>query len=522
MGLLGWIKKFWTAPSGNDRYWIGTTSTDTTNVLNWSATDGGAGGASVPVTGDHAYFTGNGKNPCTFGAHMALLHLTVEAGYDQKLDLATYNLTMDSAGNVTLDGTGEFDCGSGSHSINGGDLDYEDQTTFTDDTSTWTFSGTCGLTTSGDALRTVTIASGTTTIPASQITNIADTLTVNGTLSIGSSASATVIGADVVLGNSGIISGAGTLWILYPGTAKGLVTFPAGATISVGTFKTTAKGANPLAYGGAFSSAENIFTAAGGNAGSIVPEAEAYTFSGNVTFSNTGTADLTWDNATNGTTSVTVQGILTLTTTSTGDVIVDSSGVATDWILQGNVVDSIINNGLTWTRGTGTITLSGTSAQDVDFAGETGEDIVINKSAETVTLSGALSTESVTLTDGTLDIDGNDITTVSSGNFTQAAGTTCQDTATGGMVTVAGDFAVNGANGNECVWNGPDLTVSGTAVATYTTATNSDASGGTEIDATIGSTDGGGNANWLFGVLVAQCLANGLFVYEEGGVSCPG
>ena len=50
-------------------------------------------------------------------------------------------------------------------------------------------------------------------------------------------------------------------------------------------------------------------------------------------------------------------------------------------------------------------------------------------------------------------------------------------------------------------WNGPDLDVTGTAVAKYTTATNSDASAGTQVDATDNCTDGTGNTNWNFGAV---------------------
>jgi len=41
-----------------DRYWVGGTGTwNTTNTANWSTTDGGTGGASVPTSADNVYFT---------------------------------------------------------------------------------------------------------------------------------------------------------------------------------------------------------------------------------------------------------------------------------------------------------------------------------------------------------------------------------------------------------------------------------------------------------------------------------
>lgn len=50
-----------------NRYWRGGTGTwNSTNTANWSTTDGGAGGASVPTSADNVYFTGlSGTGTCT-------------------------------------------------------------------------------------------------------------------------------------------------------------------------------------------------------------------------------------------------------------------------------------------------------------------------------------------------------------------------------------------------------------------------------------------------------------------------
>lgn len=43
-----------------DRFWVGGSGTwNTTNTANWSTTDGGSGGASVPTSTDDVYFTGS-------------------------------------------------------------------------------------------------------------------------------------------------------------------------------------------------------------------------------------------------------------------------------------------------------------------------------------------------------------------------------------------------------------------------------------------------------------------------------
>ena len=39
-----------------NRYWVAATSSNWDNTANWSTTNGGTGGASVPLTGDVAIF----------------------------------------------------------------------------------------------------------------------------------------------------------------------------------------------------------------------------------------------------------------------------------------------------------------------------------------------------------------------------------------------------------------------------------------------------------------------------------
>lgn len=89
-------------------------------------------------------------------------------------------------------------------------------------------------------------------------------------------------------------------------------------------------------------------------------------------------------------------------------------------------IDKGTGGTVTWTKGTGTITLSGSADQDIDFDGESVEDIVIDKTAGTVTLTGGVVTDSLTLTSGTLDCGSQTLETV--GNFTMAAGTTVTET----------------------------------------------------------------------------------------------
>lgn len=64
-----------------DRYWVGGTGTwNTTSTTNWSATSGGASGASVPTTADNVIFDQAGTYTVTMTGALACLNITVSAG----------------------------------------------------------------------------------------------------------------------------------------------------------------------------------------------------------------------------------------------------------------------------------------------------------------------------------------------------------------------------------------------------------------------------------------------------------
>jgi hypothetical protein len=50
-----------------DRYWVGGTGTwSSSNTTNWSASSGGAGGASVPTAADNVFFDAGSDAGGTF------------------------------------------------------------------------------------------------------------------------------------------------------------------------------------------------------------------------------------------------------------------------------------------------------------------------------------------------------------------------------------------------------------------------------------------------------------------------
>jgi fibronectin-binding autotransporter adhesin len=65
----------------SDRYWVGGTGTwNTSSTTNWSATSGGASGASVPTVADSVFFDQAGTYTVTMTGALACLDITVSAG----------------------------------------------------------------------------------------------------------------------------------------------------------------------------------------------------------------------------------------------------------------------------------------------------------------------------------------------------------------------------------------------------------------------------------------------------------
>jgi len=104
--------------------------------------------------------------------------------------------------------------------------------------------------------------------------------------------------------------------------------------------------------------------------------------------------------------------------------VTSSNGTYTlvsDGDLQIGANFSINSSTTSWSKGTGTITLAPPAAttKTIDFNGETIEDLVID-GAGTAELTGAFTTDSLTCTAGTLDVNLQNITVV--GDMTVAAG----------------------------------------------------------------------------------------------------
>src|SRR6516164_2630324 len=117
------------------RFWVGGTGTwDSTTTTHWSASTGGAGGASAPVTGDTVTFDGSsGGGTVTVDSTVDGLSLSaiIAGAFTGTIDWSVNNPSMSftstgTAISFTGAGTGRvFKLGSGTFTItNGGAFDF--------------------------------------------------------------------------------------------------------------------------------------------------------------------------------------------------------------------------------------------------------------------------------------------------------------------------------------------------------------------------------------------------------------
>ncbi len=88
--LLGIFSLCYSNTFGSNRYWVASTSANWNTPSNWSTSNGGTGGASVPITGDFAYFNANGLGNCTLDIPANFDGINT-SGYTGVIDLAGFS-----------------------------------------------------------------------------------------------------------------------------------------------------------------------------------------------------------------------------------------------------------------------------------------------------------------------------------------------------------------------------------------------------------------------------------------------
>jgi len=79
---------------GASRYWIANSDANWNDTNNWSTTSTGSGGASIPISSDIAYFTGNGIGNCNIDTEVNVLGFNINFSYTGTISQNTHDITV--------------------------------------------------------------------------------------------------------------------------------------------------------------------------------------------------------------------------------------------------------------------------------------------------------------------------------------------------------------------------------------------------------------------------------------------
>lgn len=318
-----------------DRYWVGGTGTwDGTNTANWSASSGGASGASVPTSADNVFFDANsntGTDPFTVTADtvaVSCLNFS-SAGIDGAMTLlvgfpgiSVYGSWVSSSNTSASSGIINFTSTSGVQTIttNGSILD-----------TTFRFDGIGGTWVLQDALTLGTSRSLTL---------------VNGTFNTNNfNVTVRVLGGVSVTGVKTLILGSSVLTLV--GTGNVVIATAAGLTVTFSTATINLIGSSAKTFNGGGYSWPLINQ---GGAGALI-------IAGSSTFANiTNTVQPATIRFTSGTTqtvsafgvSGTSGNLITLDTTVAGSQATLSDSSGTNAVSFVSIKDIVATGGATW------------------------------------------------------------------------------------------------------------------------------------------------------------------------------
>ncbi|MFA6610034.1 MAG: GLUG motif-containing protein, partial [Candidatus Omnitrophota bacterium] len=392
----------------------------------------GSGTQTLAAGSSHFYdilFSGAGTlQPITNDLYIDH-NLTLNSGAGT-FDNATNNKNITVLGNVTMDNT-RVDLGSGTWTA-GGDFDYQHVTTWNEGAANIVMNKAGAATLSPKAstnITSLTINNGTTVnvILSGNLTVYSTGTTINGILNIGSGA--TIYSRGVTMGNDSVLTGNGTLRAIAAGGAPVGFVRGTNTTVSISSLWYYYGGGETLTFAQGTYDVGSMYFANDASGACILSLNGTYIFTGAVTFRNT----------------------------STGSLTIDNSSHNPNIEIMGSVDIYVPSGTITWTKGTGTITLADNPAngtQTINFLGKTVEDIIVNASGDTKQLTDHVITDSITITAGTLNANGKNITvsgswTDNGGTFAHGNGTvTFNSSAAGNTITSGGSafYAIVFAN----------------------------------------------------------------------------
>ncbi len=335
-----------------NRWWLGAT-TDWSDANNWSATEGGAGGASVPTDADNAYFSDtSGSGNCTLTADSECLNLYTRSADTGGTD--NWTGTLNTAGH-RLDPAGAFEFRSaGTLTLGASTVEVQGRTlivgpTVNRDTSTLVLHG--DFWGGSNEFYNVTLAANLT---------VQGTFYHHGKLRVSAGVTATIASTiraistglgDVEVEDTGTLTGAGMLDLFRGPIERVALTGTISCIARFDVFTDTMT-AVARAYGGEVI----IRNGAASGAGTVRFGAGTWGITGNLQVDAASGANLTLDAATHNPT-VNVGGNLDYTGTGAGNEHINfGSGI---WTVGGAVVDF---TGGTVTPGTSTLVMTGAGA----------------------------------------------------------------------------------------------------------------------------------------------------------------
>lgn len=505
-----------------NRYWVAGGDGNWSSTTNWSATSGGASGASAPGSADIALFDANsGNGTATVDTNITIQALTM-TGFTGTLAFGTNTITLTNAGAVytgattfTVTGTPQLiltNSSSSARTVAAAAVTEENSV------SIRLTAGTGGLTLTG-AVRDLDFTDGVNPTGFAGNWN-ANNSTVYGNfkLSTGMTTSAGAVGvtfaatsgvktitcAGVTLARALNFNGVGGTWQLQdtvttsPTNAVNLVTGTIdlnGQTLSCGRFTSNVTTTRTIVFNGG-----NITLTGNDNTIISIQNATNFTYTGTPTFNSTysgGTGTRTF--AFGSTAGATASNVVNLNITAGTDTVagttgnawrnMDFTGFAGTWnnssrTFYGNLT---LASGMTLTAGTAITTFAATSGtQTVTSNGKTMDfPVTVNAGGATVSFADAFTqgaTQAFTFSAGTVQFKNGVTSTV--GDFV-TSGTTAknlQSTTAGSQATLS--------------------EASGTVNASYLTIKDINATGGATWNAYVDqfNVDAGNNDGWDFGV----------------------
>lgn len=323
------------------RYWVGGTGTwNDSDTSHWSATSGGASGASVPTASDNVFINGSsGGGTITTGSTNPMLNLdfTGFAGTFTGTNVINIygGITLSTGMTWSATGSMNFYATSGTNVITSNGKSFSNQMTFEGVGGTWQLA---------DAF--------TNSASEYMILNKGTFDANNNNLSIGIFSSSNTYTRSITMGSgTWTITGVGTAWDL--GTTTNLT-----LSENTSTLKFTNTSSSGLTFAGGGETYNNIWFSRGSSSGNI-------TIGGDNTFadfSDTGTASHsilftagTTQTVATFTVSGTASNLITInsTTTDTHALVKTGSGlVSSDYL---NIQHSVATPANTWFTGTNSV-----------------------------------------------------------------------------------------------------------------------------------------------------------------------